>query len=361
MKMINSIQTKVLNDFVKKETDPFITELLISNEAGNSLRASERRLKTETSRSFESEPSTLIVSLEDWKESFEKDFSNAYLEGRFEDAIVLIDQIDRAEIIQQFQAELTAAMRESFENGKEWMDPSQLQTYVEEYTGYFKAEINQGLDYEKACSYALLNRPQEALELYSHLECIGNQSLPNEILLSGGLFYLQNGDLEKAAAEFQKMDAMDSDAILILAVLGQKLGKDFLLGTDNSDFLADSLMQAGKYREAILELNSILSRFKEEDFYPELRKESEASYLATMSFCHAMLGEWEESSVKIKEAADLDLNPNVVLVQAAIALLEGDWSGAEIAEKHRLDPFCGQEYEPHMPLLLTLNLIKNQT
>ena len=350
--MIGSIQTEIVQRLTESESSAVKYSMGSSTE--NSCRSSGRRFRTETSsfRNF----STSSDSQEKWDRPLERGLNQAYLERRYEDAIALIDQVDRDQILQEIKDQF-----EEFLIGKEREEePSKealIQAYINQYAELYRAAIAQGFDYKKACSLALLNRPEEALELYSHLETIEDLPLSNDVLLSGGLFYLQAGEVEKAAAEFWKMEEMDTEEILILAVLGQKLGQDFLQGADN-DCLVDSLIQSGKYREAIEELKRIISNLKSDEFYPGLHQETIASKLAQISFCHAMLGEWEESTAKMKEAAELDLGPDVVFAQAVLSLLEGDWSGAEEAEKHRMDIFGGP-YEPHIPLLLTIKFFEN--
>ncbi len=174
-----------------------------------------------------------------------------------------------------------------------------------------------GLLISKACCFALFEQPSQALSICEALNPSSADPMADLLYFYRGFFHLLDGNLEKGIAAFQKIKNPEREQLAILLVLENRLGVSCInreqTGSSDpqSDFDSEEsmtkLMVQGRYAEAI---HNIDPRWYEDAAYA--------------GFCHAMLGEWDQASLKLQQAMDLFPSGDVYFVQAAICLLRGD-------------------------------------
>ncbi len=267
-------------------------------------------------------------------------------ERKYDDAIALIDQIDREEIFQFVQKTRIAGILSFF--GGDENDPM-VRKYIERYEEDCWNDINTSFDTIKALGCALNGQTKKAIEIYSSLSSIQLLDLPPLLQsrhLLGGLFYLKDGNFEAAAAEFQNLKEagakfenmrINIEDLLYLSLLQKKFGKTLFEPNSGQIPKHYNMILAGDFGQAIQEIE------EDKTFYYEANntlcyigyqfKEYPSDNLALAAFCHAMRGEWQEADAKMKAAEKLNYGMYIPFAQAAICLLKNDSDGAGEVEK----------------------------
>lgn len=287
-------------------------------------------------------------------------------EGKYDDAITLIDQVDREEIFQFVQNTRIAGMISDM--GWHENDPI-VRTYIERYERWCWNDINTSFDIMKAICCALNGQTKKAIEIYSCLTSIQILELPTLLQskrLLGGLFCLKDGDFEAAAAEFQNLKEagakfenmrIDIEDLLYLSLLQKKFGRRFFEPNSGQIPKHYEMILAGDFERAIPEIK------KDKTFHYVINnefvridiefKELPSDNLALAAFCHAMRGEWQEADAKMKSAEKLDDGKCVSIAEAAIGLLKNDSDRAvEVERRFTIE-------EPNLVFLLVKSILSD--
>ena len=295
-------------------------------ETVTASRAGLRRLRTETRTSHVEDIATTSTSTDRLIEQLAIELSQAFQEHRYEDAIRILDTIERMPI-------------------------EELEIPAEFHPLFIGA-----LDELKAYCAAMLNRSGDALLIHSEAmekiqalrpmldEMFGSSLnvLWDRLAVHEGLFLLLNGQEAEAIQELQKAGTIqDPSIIMLLAAIQKKLGVQIIQLTPTESTDAESLFYAGRYEEALKELDSA----------------SECSdcnrYLR--GACYAMLDRTDEALALFEPATDAGL----VLMRNTIQLMRGNFKAAQ--ETPDLQPIqqMGLYHITAIPLNLAIHWIEN--
>jgi hypothetical protein len=289
-------------------------------------------------------------------------------EGKYEDAITLIDQVDREEIFQFVQKTRIAGIISDM--GWDENDPI-VRNYIERYERWCWNCINTSFDIMKAICCALNGQTKKAIEMYSCLTSTELLDLPTLLQsrrLLGGLFCLKDGDFVAAAAEFQNLKEagakfenmrLDVEDLLYLSLLQKKFGRKLFEPKSGQIPKHYEMILAGDFESAIQEIK------KEKTFHYVINneflsidiqfKELPSDNLALAAFCHAMRGEWPEADAKMKSAEKLDNGKYISIAQAAICLLKNDSDRAvEVERRFPIE-------EPNLVFLLVKSILSDRS